>query len=145
MCTIELCRKEGLPLQRVIWVDLNLVVSCCVTRLPKMLQASRICRATSPCPSKLCDRMNDRKMTGRFLCEINHLNDRLKFAVKPYNDIAYSKSIAKTTFFSILDASFFYSLTEKDCKTTNRKGSISGRFAVTNLKNDQSETQKRSF
>ena len=56
-------------------------------------------------------------MTGRFLCEIIHSNDRsqnrLKFAVKRLNDIAHSNSIAKTTFFSILDRSFFYSLTEK--------------------------------
>ena len=62
-------------------------------------------------------RMAD-QMTSRFLCEINHSNDRFhdrfKFAVKNLNDIAYRKTIAKTAFFSILiQFNFFNSLTAK--------------------------------
>ena len=40
-------------LQRVIWVDLKQVGSCWVLRLPKMLQASRICRAVPLAPTGL--------------------------------------------------------------------------------------------
>ena len=58
------------------------------------------------------------KMTGRFLCEINHLNDRLKFAVKPFDDIPHSKSIAKTTFFPNFKSVVFLLI---DRKTTARR------------------------
>ena len=34
---------------------------------------------------------------------------------------------------------------QNDRQTTKQKGSFKSRFEVTNLKNDQSETQKRSF
>ena len=71
------------------------------------------------------------------------IDDRLKFAVKPFNDIAHSKSIAEATFFQFYNSRFFTYWPKNDCETTNQKGSSSGRFAVTNLKNDQSETQKR--
>ena len=46
-------------------------------------------------------------------------------------------------FFNFRSVFFFNNRPKNDCKTTNRKGSSSGRFAVTNLKKDQCKLKKK--
>ena len=48
----------------------------------------------------------------------------------------------KRHFFQFYIGRFFTYWPKNDYETTNQKGSSSGRFAVTNFKNDQSETKK---